>query len=157
MRIRAKVIGHDRIARKFGNHAGRALMWHREMELETEGLIRPAAAAHSPVFTGDLAGSWQGEAFSTGFAFGGTVGSPLVYAAPVEKGRSAGSPLPPPGAIDSWVQSRIGGGASAFVIGRAIAERGIEPKAPLKQAIDETLPARLALRDQLLRRLVKDS
>jgi hypothetical protein len=156
LRVRAKVIGAQEIARKFGNKAARAAMWRAQMNLETR-LIRPAAAAHSPVFTGDLAGSWQGETFSGGTVFGAAVGSPLLYSAPVGSGRRAGASQPPPGALDSWVQSRIGGGVSAFVIGRAIAEKGIEPKAPLKKAIEETLPARVGLRDQLLRRLVRDS
>jgi len=157
MPVHVEVHGAAQIARKFANTGARAVMWQREMEAETSRVIVPAAAAASPVFTGALRGSWRGSALSTGIAFGGTAGSSLQYAPPIESGRRAGAPQPPPGALDAWVSSHLGRGVSAFVVGRAIARRGIPPKRPLGHAVDATLPERLVMRAALMRRLIVDS
>lgn len=64
------------------------------------------------------------------------------YAGVVEFGRRAGSRMPPRDVIAHWAQRRLGMSrqdamAAAWVIGRAIARRGLVPRRILNGSLDE--------------------
>jgi hypothetical protein len=155
MPIHVIVRGAQEIARKFGNRPARAAMWQNELEEETT-LLKATAEANSATFTGDLRRSWEGRAISTGTSLLAAVGSPLEYAPYVEEGRKPGR-QPPPDAIEAWVARRGGSSGAAFMLARSIAARGTQPKRMLGDAVDHTLPARLALRHSLMSRLIQES
>jgi hypothetical protein len=155
MKVRVTVVGDEEIARRFGNTAGRMMMWERHGEQEAE-ILRAAVVPNTPSASEALARSWEAEAMLLGTRFVAITGSPLDYSSPVERGRRAGAPAPPPGSLASWVQRKLGDVAE-FVVARAIAQRGIPPVRMLERAQTLTELPRRALRSALMRRLIRDS
>ncbi|MGQ0671236.1 MAG: hypothetical protein ACT4PO_16510 [Actinomycetota bacterium] len=155
MTITATVVGAEEIGRRFANTPARMAQLQRGME-SVSNVIRAAAAAGSPRSTGALASSWLGATQPLGTSVLGTVGSPLRYAAPVETGRGAGKPMPPPDAIAGWVASHLGD-VDPFIVARAIGARGIPGKEMLGRAVDGTRPAWQAIISRTVAGLVRGS
>ena len=64
----------------------------------------------------------------------GRVFSSLPYAIVMDEGRTPGARMPPPAAIELWVQRKLGltgteAARAAFAIARSIGEKGIDPRA----------------------------
>lgn len=97
--------------------------------------VETAARRLAPSDTGNLRsrihvdGPRQGE---RGVAY--DVVAATNYALWVHQGRRAGSPQPPPGALDGWAR-RHGAAGAGFVIARAIAARGIKGRPFLVDAL----------------------
>lgn len=139
MGIRVTVVGADAIAAAFdraasGGSARRAMS-------ATVLLIQGAVMLGSPVgVTSLLRGSWASEVRGTGALVEGIVGSPLIYAEVIERGRRAGARMPPSAALESWVRTKMGPEVSAFVVARSIGRKGIAPRHMLKTAVEATRP-----------------
>lgn len=118
----------DQELKAAGDRAGRSI----------EGL----AKRYVPKDTHTLERSIDGVARPIAGGMSVVVGTNLPYAEAVEKGRGAGKPMPPAGALTTtgWLR-RHGIDASAeFVIRRAIGRRGIPPKPYLLKAFAELKP-----------------
>ena len=79
--------------------------------------------------TGRFRRSWKTMRIERGVA----IFNDAPYAPVVEGGRRKGAKMPPPGALVSWVQRRAGvskkdAKAAAFLIARAIKQRGLKPR-----------------------------
>jgi phage gpG-like protein len=64
------------------------------------------------------------------------VGPTVNYGAVVEFGRKAGARMPPPSALIPWIRRHGGSGnpeAAAFLLARAIAKRGIQPRSYMQK------------------------
>jgi len=120
---------------------------HRGMQTavaELERRVRARAPAGVMADAG-LRGSISGEVRGRGLDVHGVVGSPLAYAPVVELGRRAGSRQPPPGALDLWVKRILGVPEEevrrvSFLVGRAIARRGIPGRFMFRDALASFRP-----------------
>jgi hypothetical protein len=109
-----------------------------------EGNVKP----HVPVFQGTLRNSIGSEVQGSAPKIIGIVGSTLsseVYPAVMEFGRSAGAKMPPPSALERWVQLVLQVPAKdapgvAFVVARSIAKKGIEGKRFMQKGFNESVP-----------------
>lgn len=63
-----------------------------------------------------------------------TVYSPLVYASVMEEGRTPGATMPPPAALQGWI-NRHGFQGSPYVLARAIGRRGIKGRFYFQHAV----------------------
>ncbi len=102
--------------------------------------VEGRAKRHVPVDTGHLRRSLtsQVKPFSGGVR--GLVGTNVPYAQAVEKGRRAGAPMPPRGALLGWIRRHGGNVDAEFVIRRAISRRGIKSRPYLSRALKEMRP-----------------
>ncbi len=87
-----------------------------------------------------LRGSIFGEVVTLGKSVTGIIGTPLEYAEVVEYGRKSGK-YPPPGALLSWVEKKLGySGKEAkqveFLVSRKIAKKGYRGAFMFKKAWD---------------------
>jgi hypothetical protein len=120
---------------------------HRGMATAVQELERRvrARAPGGVLQDAGLRGSIAGEVRGRGLDIHGVVGSPLPYAAVVELGRRAGAKQPPPGALDLWVKRILGVPGEevrrvAFLVGRAIARRGIPGRFMFRDALASFRP-----------------
>jgi hypothetical protein len=84
-------------------------------------LIEGAARGLAPKDTGRLAGSITHNI--SGLT--SKIGPSVQYGLYVEKGRGAGKPMPPEGAIAGWAARK---GIPLFVLRRSIGRKGIKPR-----------------------------
>lgn len=157
MSVRVVIVGDRELLRRLGNTPARMAQLHRAMEGHTT-LIQGAVMLGTPVgVTSALRGSWQAETRILGTGLEGVVGSPLIYAEPIEHGRRAGAAMPPAVAIQTWVARKMGPEVSAFAVARSIGRKGIAPREMLRKAIEATRPLAQALWDRVTRGLLEGS
>ncbi|HXF71711.1 MAG TPA: hypothetical protein VNO79_03770, partial [Actinomycetota bacterium] len=122
------------------------------------GLIWSAVVPLTPVgVTSILRGSWATETVRTGAGVVGIVGNPQIYSEVIERGRRPGARMPPPEALRTWVERKLGFDVSPFVIARSIAQKGIQPVRMLERAVESTRPAAQSLWDRVVSRLLEES
>ena len=95
------------------------------------------------VDTGEFRDSWDVDHGAGGIV---TLTNGAPGAAAIDGGRRAGSAMPPPEALIGWVDRHLdvaeGRQASvAFVIARAIAQRGLKPRYIVQRSLPELLAA----------------
>lgn len=95
-----------------------------------------------------LRGSIAGEVYVRGMTVTGLVGTPLPYAEVVEDGRRPGQKMPPPKALELWVNRKMGVlGADipkvAFLVARKIAVRGTDGVHMFENAMKRLEPWRI--------------
>jgi hypothetical protein len=89
-------------------------------------------------YTGQLKNSWQIKKEGDDVI----VGSPLVWARVMDEGRLPGK-MPPVDVLFPWVFQKIGGGDEkeirriAFAVAKKIAQKGIEPRHYVRNALFE--------------------
>lgn len=122
-------------------HAARAVA-------ETALAIQNDAKKRVPVDTGALRSS---IAIRMKGAYSAEVYTDKLYAAAVEYGRSAGSAMPPTGAVDGWLRRHGIDPEASFAIRRAIGEQGIPARPFLLPAFEgQKGPFKKRMRDALL-------
>ncbi|MDQ3095117.1 MAG: HK97 gp10 family phage protein [Actinomycetota bacterium] len=89
-----------------------------------------------PVDTAHLRRSITSKVTQSAGAVVGKVGTNVPYARPVEEGRRAGAPMPPPSALTGWAR-RHGMEGAEFVLARSIGRRGIKARPFLTRALRE--------------------
>ncbi|MFL5736659.1 MAG: hypothetical protein ACJ76P_04900 [Actinomycetota bacterium] len=137
--IHVHVLGDKEIEAAFADSPKRAAVMRQAMDAHL-GAIHDRVVPLTPVFTGTLRGSWSTQVSGSGTHVVGVLGSPLIYAAVMEEGRTPGAQMPPPDAIAAWVAAKMGGTVSAFVVARSIGIKGIRGRHMLLRAIEETRP-----------------
>jgi hypothetical protein len=153
--IRIRVEGADAIARRFADSERRRTVLRTGMDANLN-LIHAAVVPFTPVgVTGHLRSSWQTEVQWAGNALIGRLGSALIYAPVIERGRTPGATMPPPAAIATWVYTKLGPGASPFVIARSIGRKGIKGRRMLQKALRVTHSARGAIWAAAVRRAME--
>ena len=118
----------DKLARKF---PGFERIIFREMDAAMRGsleVFKTEVVGRTPVNLGSLRQSIQSVTRGSPPRFQGEVSTPLIYGAPVERGRKPGR-MPPVNVIELWVQHKLGlqgneARSAAFLIARAIGRRG---------------------------------
>jgi len=106
----------------------------------------PPASANGTtgaVDTGNFRDSWEINHGAAGLV---TITNDADGAGAIDGGRKAGSPMPPIDAISDWVGRHLDvdsnrQNAVAYVIARAIAERGLQPRFVVKRSLPEILNA----------------
>ena len=134
----------DRQAKEFGPgmvQAQRLAVRDAARLLRVKSLEPATGSSRGGVYTGAFARSWHAEDTETGAALVNDAG----HAESVEYGRDPGS-FPPLNELREWVQRKLGkSGAEldrvTYLIGRAIAERGI----PGRYLVEGNLPAILMI------------
>lgn len=137
MSVTIRVEGADRLQRKLRDPqvvAGPFGELLRTASREAQEVARRGAP-------GSVARSMQAEVHG----LQAEVYSTHPAALPIEVGRRAGAPMPPPAALEAWAR-RHGITAAPFVLARAIARRGIKGRFFLRAArqhLERRLPAYL--------------
>lgn len=153
--ILVTVHGADDLARRLANSPARLHQLEKAFEAGTV-MIQAGVMRGSPVgVTAQLRGSWVHEVQVSGQRIVGAVGSPLVHSQVIERGRQAGSRMPPPDALRTWVERKLGPDVSPFVVARAIGQRGTKARKVLETAKD-TVPWRSPIQ-WAMRRLLEQS
>ena len=153
MNVTIRVTGSQRLLAHLGDVAGRSRAFGVGMDLAT-AIIQGGVITDTPVgVTSILRGSWQADTLGAWPLILGVVGSPLAYSEVIERGRHAGSQMPPPDALASWVATKLGPDVSPFVVARSIGRKGITGKQMLRHAIDERRPAWLGVIRASVRRM----
>ena len=151
------VIGADALAARFANTPARMRLLLAAMDAHT-GLIWGAVVPFTPVgVTSLLRGAWHSEVVATAGSVIGIVGNPLLYAEVIERGRRPGAPMPPPDALRTWVERKMGPEVSAFVVARSIGRKGIEGRQMLRKAVTLTTPPAQRLWAGVVSRLLENS
>jgi hypothetical protein len=156
--VHVVVVGADRIAERFANPAKRLELLASAIEAHL-GLIWQAVVPLTPVgVTGVLRSSWQADPvqFVGGMPVG-VLGTPLLYGAVMEEGRTPGARMPPPDAIARWVELKMGPGVSPYVVARSIGRKGIKGRHMLRTAVETTRPQAQAIYDEVGARLLPES
>jgi hypothetical protein len=138
------------------NVARRMELLERAMDAHT-GLVWGAVVPLTPVGVTSMLRGWQTETNRTATGVVGVVGSPLVYSEVIERGRRPGARMPPPEALRTWVERKLGPEVSPFVVARAIARRGIEPRRMLERAVEGSRPAAEGIWAGVVRQLLEES
>jgi len=107
--------------------------------------IQSHARRGAPVFRGRLRNSIASEVSGFGSNLVGKVGSTIreEYPEVMEFGRKPGAKMPPPAALERWVQLqlKVPKGLSkgvAFVVARSIGRKGIKGRRFMTKAVDAT-------------------
>ena len=112
-------------------------------------LVTRGAKQNAPVDTGRLRASITPEVRGEGEDMIGVVGSNVVYAPYVELGTRPH--FPPLAALEVWARRH---GTSAFLVARAISQRGTTPRLFLQNAYNDSKPRIIALFDRALKNIV---
>ena len=158
MAIQVIVRGDEEIARRFANTPARVAMLTRALEAHL-ALLQGAVVPLTPVgVTSNLRGSWQSAPPIVGaMGLEGHMGSALIYADVIERGRRPGATMPPPDALATWVARKMGSGVSPYVVARAIGRKGIQGRHMLERAVMATRSAAAAIWASTVRNLVSGS
>ena len=115
---------------------------------ETAINVQADAKRRAPVDTGALRSS---IAIRVRGAYSAEVYTDKLYAAAVEYGRSAGSAMPPTGALDGWLRRKGIDPNASFAVRRSIGEQGVPPRPFMLPAFEgEKGPFKKRMRDALL-------
>ena len=139
MPIRVVVKGGERSAQQLEKLSGRLRMALIRAVQDSAITVQSLAKIKAPVFRGALRESIFQTVKDLGNRIVGSVGSPLVYAEVVESGRASGW-FPPIEELKVWARRKLGDERKAFVVGRAIKQRGFRPQPYLTPAVREALP-----------------
>lgn len=137
MQIDVRIEGLERL--QAGAAAAPATLASEVRTAMTAGslLIEGTARSLAPKDTGRLAGSITHQISGGGANLQSKIGPSVGYGLVVEKGRGAGKPMPPEGAIAGWA-ARKGIPASAlYVLRRSIGRKGIKARPYMKPAFDQ--------------------
>jgi hypothetical protein len=156
--IKVIVIDQDRVSAKLGNRAARMRILATGVTAQL-AVVQGAVVPLTPVgVTSNLRGSWHSDPVSViGSKLIGVMGSPLIYSEVIERGRRAGAKMPPPAALQTWVERKLGSGASAFVVARSIGRKGIKGRFMLSKAVALTAGLRAAIRARTAAKLLDES
>lgn len=110
-------------------------------------VLKGEVQKRTPVSGGTLRNSMNAEVRWSGLDLLGVVNNPLIYARPIELGRTS-KKMPPSNALRAWAQKKLGDAGLAYVVARAIAKRGgfssVKPYGDRAQmfadAFDDNLP-----------------
>lgn len=132
----------------------------REVLVETvdaaQTVILQIMGPEIPVFTGHLRASWQSTRPEVdGATVKGSVGTPLLYGAVMNDGRTPGAQMPPPEALEAWVRLKMGADVSAYVVARSIGRKGIKGRHYVEKALAAAEPVLAALSDRAAARMVE--
>ena len=135
MDLNVHVDGLDAFVRKF-NRAPQIISEEMGKAGTRAGLLVEREAKRlAPVWRGQLRRSITSKTTVSPMAVTTTVGTNVTYARAVEFGRRAGATQPPSGPIAAWLASK-GIDAPAYVVARAIGQRGIPARPFLRKAFD---------------------
>jgi hypothetical protein len=121
-------------------------------------VVKDRIIVHTPVFLGNLRGSYYPQIYGEPLNLTGKVASDLIYGLPVDQGRPPGK-MPPVDAIEHWVRRKLGvDGAEArqvaYIIARAIGRRGIKAVNMAQKAVNESEPVKVRLWVDMLNQVV---
>jgi hypothetical protein len=91
-------------------------------------LIEGAARGLAPKDTGRLAGSITHAISGGGANLQSKIGPSVAYGLYVEKGRGAGKPMPPAGAMAAWMARKGIPASASYVLRRSIGRKGIKAR-----------------------------
>lgn|SRR4030042_838836 len=85
--------------------------------------LKGKVQAKTPVASGVLRNKMQAEVRWQGLDLLGIINNPLIYAQPIELGRTS-QKKPPPAALRAWAKRKLGDANAAYAVAWKIAERG---------------------------------
>jgi len=113
-------------------------------------MITRSAKIYAPVDTGRLRASITQSVESTEDVVKGVVGSNVKYAPYVETGTRPH--WPPVSALETWARSH---GTSAFLVARAIAQRGTKAHKYLQRAYEDNLGRIMSMFDRAIKKITE--
>lgn len=124
-------------------------------------VVKDRLVIHTPVFLGNLRGSYYPQITGEPLNLTGKVISDLIYGLPVDQGRPAGKPPPPIDAIEYWVRRKLGVDGNearqvAYLIARAIGRRGTKAVNMVQKATNEAEPIKVRLWLDMLNQVVAE-
>ena len=137
MEISVKIEGIEKLAA--GAAAAPATLASEVRTAMTAGslLIEGTGRSLAPKDTGRLAGSITHQISGGGANLQSKIGPSVGYGLVVEKGRGAGKPMPPAGAIAGWAARKGISPDALFVLRRSIGRKGIKARPYMKPAFDQ--------------------
>jgi hypothetical protein len=130
--------------KRLGNYDQRWLVRTKDAMSKTVLLVEAGSKEEAPVWRGHLRRSLSSKVEAVSSVITGRVGSNLdsAYPATMENGRLPGSKMPPPSALERWVELVLGvpeaeAPGVAFVVARSIARKGIKGVFFLKRTYTE--------------------
>lgn len=122
-------------------------------------IVQDRLVVNTPVFLGNLRGSYYTQVTGSPLMLSGKVASDLVYGQVVDQGRPAGATPPPVDAIEFWVRRKLGVSGDearsvAYLIARAIGRRGIKAVRMVDKAVKQAEPIKVKLYMDMLNQIV---
>jgi hypothetical protein len=123
-------------------------------------VVKGRLVVHTPVFLGQLRGSYYTQVAGDPVNVTGRVISDLIYGLPVDQGRKPGPP-PPVDAIEYWVRRKLGIDGNearhvAYLIARAIGRRGTKAVNMAQKAVNDSEPIKVRLWVDMLNQVVAE-
>lgn len=125
MKITFALLGAERLERSLGSAQQLLVRDLRAHVRNTAEIVKEAAQANAPVFTGTLASRIRIRMARNGFS--ATVKAAAPHAWIIGRGGRKPGKMPPPDKLAIWAIAK-GLKGKEFVIARAIARKGIKPK-----------------------------
>ena len=137
MAITVQVEGLDKLTAKL-NAAPAAVASETRTAMQASLLLFEGTARQkAPQDTRRLAGSITSKIEGSGGNLTGRVGPSVAYGIVMERGRRAGTRMPPPGALRAWAGRHGIPESALWRLARAIGRRGIKARPFLQPAYDQ--------------------